>query len=488
MSLCIYVHAMFVNRRAELDFLQNVLTRKRPGPGQLILLYGRRRVGKTALLRHWAEGSGLPWTYWMAQREPAALQRRRLTAALLGRNPAATDTPTFDSWPDLWDSAARILGEQRQLLLLDELPYAAESDSAMLSALQYAWDTHFQHSQAVIVLCGSHVRSMETLLAHQSPLFGRMTGQWHLKPLSFGCLRSFFPEWSADELVATYAIAGGVPAYLSWFEAEASLTENIRRQILAPGSLALGEVELLLYDDVREPRSYLNILQAIGNGAHTLAEIANATMIASTNLTTYLSQLQELRLVERRLPATVPPHLRQRSKHGRYHLINPFHRFYFRFLQPNQAELSYQPDRVLPLIQQGLRAFVGQTAWEELARQWVWRRGMERSLPFVPEIIGSHWSRQVQADVVAISWSTRAILIGECKWGTDPVNKQTVRDLLDRTVPLTVAELPDEGAGWQVFPALFARAGATPAARKALADAGGMVVDLLTLFADLAEA
>ena len=477
----------FIDRRAELEFLRNVQTRTRPGPGQLILLYGRRRIGKTALLRHWAEGSGVPWIYWMAQREPAALQRRRLTAALLGRNPAATDTPTFDSWPDLWDAAARILGGQRQLLLLDELPYAAESDPAMLSALQYAWDTHFQHSQVVLTLCGSQVRTMEALLSHQSPLFGRMTGQWQLQPLPFGTLRAFFPDWSPDEQVATYAILGGVPAYLAWFEAGWSLAENIRRQILAPGSLALGEVELLLYDEVRESRNFLTILQAIGNGAHALAEIANATLIASTNLTTYLAHLKELRLVERRLPATVPPKLQLRSKQGRYHLTDPFHRFYFRFLQPNQAELSYQPDRVLPLIQSGLRAFVGQTTWEELARQWVYRRGMERALPFAPEVIGSHWSRKVQADVVAISWTARAILIGECKWGADAVDRQTVRDLLERTVPLTLADLPEGGAGWNVYPALFARAGATPAARAALEEAGGMVVDLATLFDDLEE-
>lgn len=477
----------FIDRRAELAFLRSVQTRTRPGPGQLILLYGRRRVGKTALLRHWAEGSELPWTYWMAQREPAALQRRRLTAALLGRNPAAIDTPTFDSWPDLWDAAARILGGQRRLLLLDELPYAAESDPAMLSGLQYAWDTHFQQSQLVLALCGSHVRTMETLLAHQSPLFGRMTGQWQLQPLPFGALRAFFPGWAADEQVATYAIVGGVPAYLAWFEAGWSLSENIRRQILAPGSIALGEVELLLADEVRDSRNYLTILQAIGNGAHALADIAGATMIASTNLTTYLATLQELRLVERRLPATVAPNLRQRSKQGRYHLTDPFQRFYFRFLQPNQAELSYQPDRVLPLIQQGLRAFVGLTAWEDLARQWVWRRGMERALPFVPEVIGSHWSRKVQADVVAISWAARAILIGECKWGADAVDRQIVRDLLERTVPLTVAELPEGGAGWKVTPALFARAGATPAARATLEGAGGMLVDLARVYGELGE-
>jgi hypothetical protein len=106
---------------------------------------------------------------------------------------------------------------------------------------------------------------------------------------------------------------------------------------------------------------------------------------------------------------------RPRSKQGRYHLTDPFHRFYFRCLQPNRAELSYQPGRVPPLIQQGLRVFVGQTAWEELARLWVHGRTMERALPFMPEVIGSHWSRKVQADVVAINWTERAILIGQCK-------------------------------------------------------------------------
>jgi AAA+ ATPase superfamily predicted ATPase len=315
---------------------------------------------------------------------------------------------------------------------------------------------------------------MEALLAHQSPLFGRMTGQWPLQPLPFGTLRAFFPGWAADEQVAAYAILGGVPAYLAWFDAAWSLSETIRRQILAPGSLALGEVELLLYDEVRESRNYLTILQAIGNGAHALAEIANATLIASTNLTTYLAQLKELRLVERRLPATVPPRLQLRAKQGRYHLTDRFQRFSFRFLQPNQAELSYQPDRVLPLIQQGLRAFVGQTAWEELVRQWVRERGYAGALPFVPEVIDSHWSRKVQADVVALSWTARAILIGECQWGAAAVDRQTVRDLLERTVPLTLADLPAGGAGWNVYPALFARVGATPAARAARAAAGGI--------------
>jgi uncharacterized protein len=169
-------------------------------------------------------------------------------------------------------------------------------------------------------------------------------------------------------------------------------------------------------------------------------------------------------------------------------LSDPFLRFFFRFLHPYRDVISYAPDRILPMLERDLPAFIEQTAWADLARQWVRARGHQGGLPLVPEVIGSHCSRHVQADVVAINWPARAILIGACTWGTDAVDRQTVRDLIERTIPLTVADLPDKCVGWHVTPALFARARATPAARKTLTDAGGMLVDLPTLFADPAEA
>ena len=172
---------------------------------------------------------------------------------------------------------------------------------------------------------------------------------------------------------------------------------------------------------------------------------------------------------------------------GRYHLSDPFLRFSFRFLHPHRDILGSAPERILPILERDLPVFVAQTAWPELARQWVRVRGHGGGLLFVPEVIGSHWSHSVQAPVVAISWTKRALLIGECTWGTDAVDRQAVREVLDRIVPLTVADVPDKGVGWQVYPVLFARAGATPAARKTLTDAGGTLVDLPMLFADLAE-
>lgn len=474
---------MFVDRQPELAFLTGVVERQRPGPAQLILLYGRRRVGKTSLLRHWSAQAGLPTVYWTAEREPAALQRRKLYAAVLGL-PAA-QAPAFASWGDVWAAVAAVLGDRRQILILDELPYAIESDPALLSSLQHAWDHTFQHQHAIIVLCGSQVRVMESLQAMQSPLFGRLTGQWHLQPLPFAALRAFFPAWSVDERIAAYALVGGIPAYLSWLDPELSVLENLRHVLLAPGSMFAAEPAFLLYDEVREPQPHLAILKAVGAGAHTLEEIAAATLINKAHLSSYLVRLQDLRLVERRLPATVPPAERRTSRRGRYHLTDAYFRFYFRFLAPYHETAAMTPQAVFAQVQAGLRAFVGGTAFEDLARQWVVERGRTGALPFTPAVVGSHWSRTAQVDVAALNWQTRDLLLGECKWQTEPVELPVVRALIDKA-PLVLRDLPDGGRDWTVHYALFARAGATAAAQQEVARRAGLLVDADRLDRELA--
>lgn len=475
---------MFIDRQKELAFFNNILVRQRPGPAQLILLYGRRRVGKTALLLHWVATNKIPHTYWVAEKEPANLQRRKLYARI--QNIPLRQTPIFDSWAELWEATANVIGQNRHILILDELPYAAESDPAALSALQHAWDHHFQQSNIVIVLCGSQVKTMESLQFHQSPLFGRLTGQWYLQPLSFSTLTEFLPNWSDEERVAAYAIVGGIPAYLNWLNPDLSLVENIRQVILAEGGMFLAEPPFLLYDEVRDPQSYLAVLKAIGLGNHSLRDISNYALIATSHLSAYLSRLQDLKMVERRLPATVPPAKRRRSRQGRYHLQDPFFRFYFRFIAPFHEYLPFDTDFVLEKVKQELRAFIGQTTFEELAQQWVIQQGKAGNLPFVPDIVGTHWSRRVQIDVTAVNWQERQILLGECKWGNRAVGRQIVRDLIERKAPLVLRDLPHEGGDWQVQYALFSRAGLTTAAKTELqAHDRSLSIDLATLAAEL---
>ncbi|MCC7163895.1 MAG: ATP-binding protein [Anaerolineae bacterium] len=474
---------MFVNREQELAFLNSLPSRRQPGPAQLILLYGRRRVGKTVLARHWADSTSLPTTYWAAEPEPAALQRRKLYARML--DVTMTQAPLFGSWADLWTGFAKMLGGERRVLILDEIPYAAEADPAFLSSIQHAWDQQFKKSRLVLLLSGSHVHTMETLLARGSPLFGRFTGQWHLQPLEYSALSYFVPKWKTDERVALYAIVGGVPAYLEWLKPDLSLVDNIREVILAPGGLFLAEPELLLYDEVREPRMYRAVLQAIGNGAHTLDEIANAALIGKTHLSSYLARLQELGFVERRLPVTIPPSKQFKSRMGRYHLTDAFLRFYFRFIAPQRAELGFQPDAVLAMIKQHLRGFVGNTAFEQLSRLWLARQSQQKQLSFSVQHIGSHWSREAQVDVVGINWQEKEILLGECRWGKDVVSRETVVELIETKTPRVLRALPDAGKSWTVHFGFFSRGGLTPAALAVAHEHQAVLVDLAQLDRDL---
>lgn len=463
----------FVDRVEELKFFDRIERRGKP---ELVLLYGRRRVGKSVLMRHWAENCGHPYIYWSAEKEPAALQRRKLFNAVLGGTAAAAD---FDTWADCFEAVGRVMGDRRQVLLLDELPYAVEVEPAILSSLQNAWDHQFKAGQAIIVLCGSHVNVMERLLNLQSPLYGRFTGQWHLRPLPFRALSSFSSVWSAEERVAIYATVGGIPAYLEWLDPTLSYNDNLRQVLLAPGSLFTAEPEFLVYDEMREPRNYLAILRAIGTGAHTLAQLQRATTIDKSNLSGYLARLQELYLVERRIPATVPPRDRDRSRRGNYHLADQYFRFYFRFLAPHIEDLAYKPERVLPTIYQQLRAHVGLSAWEELSRQWVEWAAETGKLGFIPERVGSHWGEGVQIDVVAISWTNKHMLLGESRWGSEPVGPALLRELMQKATNVV------PGMDWQVRYALFSRAGFTPAAVREAEAVGALMVDLEALDADI---
>jgi AAA+ ATPase superfamily predicted ATPase len=245
----------------------------------------------------------------------------------------------------------------------------------------------------------------------------------------------------------------------------------------------LAEPTFLLYDEVREPQSYLAALKAIGVGNHTLSDISNYALIATSHLSVYLQRLQDLKLVERRLPAATPPAKRRNSRLGRYHLADPYFRFYFRFIAPFHEYLPFDTERVLERVRQDLRGFVGRTAFEDLSRQWVIAQGAAGRLPLRPSIVGAHWSRKVQIDVVAVDWQSRQILLGECKWGEGQTDRQVVRELIEGKAALLRKELP-EGDEWRFHYAVFSRKGLTPAAAE-LAAVNGLLVDLARLEAEL---
>ena len=478
----------FIGRQREMSELREIVQER---GAQFLILYGRRRVGKTTLLLHWAQESGLPFVYWVADRLSPAFQLRAFSQVLY--NKMYPDTPadadfTYSTWEMAFQQAARMAADQRLILILDEFPYLAEAEPGLPSVLQNLWDHYLKQTQIVLVLAGSHIGMMSRLLHYHAPLYGRFTGHLHLKPLPFVDLAEFLPRYSTAERVAVYSILGGIPAYLERFDDAATLAENVQRRIFRPTGIFRVDPLFLLQDQVREPRNYLSILQAIGEGQHTLDGISRTTGLLKQNVSTYLGRLADLYLTERRTPVTLPQKRRAQSRQGRWHLRDSYLRFYFRFIAPNERALELElMDAVWADIRAQMRAFVGMTAFEELCREWVLAQAHSGELAFAPEDVGSHWAADVQVDVAAISWREKAILLGECKWGTDHVGRALLRELIEQKTPKVLAALPDQGKSWTVQYAFFARAGFTEAAQAEAKQHQVQLVDLEQLDRDLSR-
>ena len=449
----------FFGRQLELEALQTV--GRRPG-AQFVVVYGRRRVGKTTLLLKWRESSGLPTVYWVAVRGTPANLRQEFAQAVRRTLAPETLAPTFDSWEALFENLIALAGQRRVLVILDEFPWMSEADPSFPSRLQNLWDHRLKGTNIILVLAGSHIGMISRLFEYQSPLYGRFTAQLLVKPLPFETLADFLPRYDLERRISTYAVAGGIPAYLELFQDDQTIASNIKTQVMAPTGIFRNEPFFLLGDQVREPRNYISVIRAIGRGGHVLDEIATDTGLPKHRVSVYLDRLQDLRMVERRLPVTIPPNKRSRSHQRRYHLGDHYHRFHFRFIDPNSDLLEQgRVDQAWEKISEQFRAFISGTAFEEICRDWVWRQADPGKLPFKPNNVGSHWGRRIQMDVAAVNWSERWLLLGECKWGLDKIDAQVVREFAERAKRLVEKEFES----WSVYLLFFARGGFIDSAR-----------------------
>ncbi len=289
--------------------------------------------------------------------------------------------------------------------------------------------------------------------------------------MDFAALRLYFPQWSPTQHVTAYAILGGVPSYREQFDPNHTLEANIRERILRPSNLLYLEPTFLVHEELREPRNYLGILRAIGQGERQMRGIAAVSGVPRTNLSRYLDTLRDLRLVERRVPIT--ERNPERSRRGLYRLSDNYLEFYFRFVAPFREDLEQgYVERAWQAIDQQLSGFVGATAFEELCRQWVWQQGVRGHLPFQPEQVGSYWDRNTQVDVVALNWRERTALLGEARWTSRPIGVQTLDELRAKAV----AVLPEPD--WHCHYALFARSGFTAALQQEAERTGVLLVGL----------
>lgn len=448
----------FLDRRRELDLLSNLWNSKN---AEFLILYGRRRIGKTALLTEWMQRTSKRSLYWVASPTSSALQLRSFSQAIYNfanPNAPAPDTFTYASWEQAFQQVGTLTEKERLALFVDEFTYLLEVDPGIAGQLQNLWDQLLSRRNLFLCLSGSHLGMMKReFLSYQAPLYGRASAQLHLQPFPFGSTHHFFPKYSPIDRVAIYAIFGGVPAYWERIDPSKSISQNIKSQLLTPNNLLQAEPRLLLQDFVSEPHNYIAILNAISNGAHTVREIVAAAGLPTGHVTKYLSVLTDTEFVERRIPVTE----RGPSRAGRYHITDPYLRFYFRFLAGRQDQLALGiQDQALAEISKHMIDFIGKYTWEELCREWTLRAGAAGELPYLPDVVGSAWNAATQVDVVGINSMEKTLILGECKWSTTPNDRRSISDLIEEKA---VKIVPKRGK-WKVFFVGFSRAGWTSGA------------------------
>lgn len=440
---------MFVNRHTELQLMQQ---RYDSGQAELFVLYGRRRVGKTELLAEFCRDKR--HIFFVADLDVEPRLRAGLSAAvnteLIGPEAAGA---VYSSWEDIFMLLARHAQNERLVVVLDEFTYLIMAHPPLASVLQRLWDSHLRHSKLMLILCGSYIGMMEEeVLGYNAPLYGRRTGQYLLEPLEFSAARLFFPHFDLEDQVRAYTVFGGIPAYLRRAAAAPSLLAAIRDEVLTRGTFLYDETHFLLQQELREPRNYFAVLEAIASGRTQLNQIKQTTGLEG--VTAYLGTLQELRLVERIVPITEgQPH---KSRRGLYRVRDHFFRFWFRFVHPNRSLVERGGSQVALdlLVAPQLESFTG-PAFEQICQQYLWRLGLSGQLPFVPLRIGSWWHKSEEVDLICLG--QEAALLVECKWTKRPIGTDTLSDL-ERQAHLLEPELE----GRRILLGLCSRNGFTP--------------------------
>ncbi len=412
---------MFINRQSELNLLEKYYQSDR---AELFVLYGRRRVGKTELLAHFCQGKR--HVFFVADQVPEQILRVNLSKAMndviFG---AGQVSAVYNTWDDLLTTLAKQAQSERLVVVLDEFPYLVAADPSLASILQRTWDRSLKETQVMLILNGSYIGMMEeTVLSYNAPLYGRRIAQYLLEPLEFVDAQQFFLPYMAEDRLRAYAVYGGTPAYLQTIQPEQSLQTNILEGILTRGSVLYDEVRFILQQELREPRNYFAVLQAIASGNTRQNEIKQAAGLE--NITPYLETLQQLHLVERVVPITESqPH---KSRRGIYRLKDNFLRFWFRFVLPNHSQLERGAKEVVfdTAISPNLDAFTS-TVFEQACRQYFWRNGLNGKLLFVPKQIGGWWQANEEIDIALLS-DTHTMLV-ECKWSRRPVGVDILEQL-----------------------------------------------------------
>lgn len=419
----------FIGRARELELLRAEYARQRPS---LIVVYGRRRVGKSTLLLRSLQGQEQPSVYYQASRLTSSDNLELLKLAIKNQLELLPTQQALLSglvdWTALLALVQELAGQVGGLtLVLDEFPYLCEANPALPSVVQAAWDrVRAANAPLNLVLCGSLIAFMEELLAERNPLRGRQTAELNLQPLTYRETAQALPNYTLEEQLIAYGLWGGLPYYLSLLDAQAPLMENMLDTTLRSGAPLYDEPSLLLQAELNSPPRYASILHAIAEGCHDYGEIIGRVKDFKDRgqLAPYMGKLEKLRLIEVVRPIDATP----KERNSRYFLADPFLMFWYRFVLPNRSalEAGHHQAVLMHAIQPYLSDYMG-LVFERICREYLRFYGQEL-LGQPAKTVGQSWAADYDLDIVAELFGGEPVF-GECKWWSEPVGFNVLEKL-----------------------------------------------------------
>jgi len=404
---------MFINREKELASLRKL---KNSGKFEMAVVYGRRRVGKTALLKQFSQE--MESIFFVCDEVNEKMMLRNFSEVVLEHFGQKDTLSSFESW----EKAIRFVGtkakEKRLLLVIDEYPYLVNATSYFPSLLQRLIDHELLETKLYLVLCGSSVSFMESeVLGSRSPLFGRRTAQIRVEPFTHREASLFFPELSNEEKITAYGILGGIPQYLQKWNQHLPYTENIANNFLDTSAYLYAEPRFLLRQELREPSLYNTIIESIAQGATRLNEISTRVGEPNDKTAKYIATLLNLNILGREVPVTE----KNTSRKAIYYIRDNLFRFWYTFVFPNLSliETGMTEELLNKKIADGLSKYLG-LAFENICREYLSHKSVRGELPFRITKLGKWWGNnpatKKEEEIDLLGLGDSQVLIGECKW------------------------------------------------------------------------
>jgi AAA+ ATPase superfamily predicted ATPase len=407
---------VFVDRKDELKALEDEFSNLGRA-ASLSVIYGRRRIGKTELIKKFV--SSHEHIYFLAtlQSKEEVIEKFSAKAAEFFHDTATMEKP-HTSWDAFFKYLIREIKNSNKPIVIafDEFTYLIQQDSSITSIFQYYWDEHLKDLPVMVILCGSYVGMMESeVLSHKSPLYGRRTIQLYLEELDFEYLADFFPGYSKEERIILNSVLGNIPSYLLRFDPSINVHDNILVNFLDKRKALFADGLILLRDELKEPRNYLSILKAISYGRNTQKEIADHAHLEPALVGKYLDVLRGMKIVHRIVPITEKNP--ERSKKGIYQIRDNYYNFWLRFVYPfaDFVEEGRAKELMNNTIGPNFNSFVGRS-FEKLVRDSLLELNKRKKLPAYFERIGPWWGGDSEIDHIALNNKSKEIMFIEVKW------------------------------------------------------------------------